>query len=144
MQAPETWTNETVYLLEGPVKDDFEHTIKITVENSAGNAPLVDYADWQVERQRHALPDARLLESGLECLGNDRSAYQALLKWSTSDQRTLFHHLCYLKTGVTAYHITASSTEATRHQFEPQFQSIFRSFRPNNPLRARRSEAPDS
>lgn len=138
IRAPESWTNETVYLLEGPVEDDFQHTIKIEVEQSARNISLVDYADWQVERQRHALPHARLLESGVESVPDNRSTYQALLMWSPSGGRTLFHHLCYVKSGRVAYHLTASSTEATRHQFEPQFRSIFRSFRPHEPLFVRR------
>lgn len=56
------WEDKTVCTLAGPVTDEFQHNIIVTVDPELEVSTLRDYADWNIESVLEELKACRLLK----------------------------------------------------------------------------------
>lgn len=138
LRLQDGWDNETVYVLEGPVEDDLQHTIQVNVDPDAGDVAVIDYADMQIEGQKNTLKGCRLLMKRFTQLDNEMRAYRAIFVWYPTEDRRLYQDQFYVVHGGVGYRLTASFTKKTRKTLGPRVERAFRSFDPHPPLRDRR------
>lgn len=138
LRLQDGWQNETVYVLEGPVEDDLQHTIQINVDPNAGGIAVIDYADMQIEGQKSTLRGCRLLMKRFTQLDNEMRAYRAIFDWYPTEERRVYQDHFYVVYDDIGYRLTANFTKKTRKTLGPKVERAFRSFDPHLPLRSRR------
>ena len=138
MELQEGWQNETVYVLEGPVEDDLQHTLQINVDPDAGDIAVIDYADVQIEAQKNTLRGCRLLVKRFTHLDNDMRAYRAIFVWYPTEERRVYQDQFFVVHEEIGYRLSANFTKKTRKTLGPKVERALRSFEPHPPLRNRR------
>jgi len=138
LRLQDGWQNETVYVLEGPMEDDLQHTIQIDVDPDAGNIAVIDYADMQIKGQKNTVKGCRLLMKRFTKLDNEMRAYRAILVWYPTEERRVYQDQFFVVHDGVGYRLTANFTKKTRKTLGPKVERAFRSFDPHLPLRNRR------
>lgn len=128
------WQSETVYVLEGPTVDGFQHTLQVSVDSDAGDITVVDYADLQIDLQIETLDEADLLDKWMTKLDNEMPAYRALFAWTVADERRLYQDQLYLVHKNVGYRLSFSSTPKSRDLLRPQFERVMQTIEPCPPL----------
>lgn len=132
------WDNETVYVLEGPLEDDLQHTLQVNVDVDAGDIPVIDYADMQIEAQKNTLKGCRLLMKRFTRLENEMRAYRAIFVWYPAEERRVYQDQFFVVHSGIGYRLSANFTKKTRKTLGPKVERAIRSFDPHPPLRDRR------
>ena len=138
MDLQEGWQNETVYVLEGPVEDDLQHTLQISVDPDAGDIAVIDYADVQIEAQKNTLRGCRLLMKRYTYLDGERRAYRAIFVWYPTEDRRIYQDQFFVVHEEIGYRLSANFTKKTRKTLGPKVERALRGFEPHAPLRDRR------
>lgn len=127
---PETWQDHSVYVLAGPVADDLQHTLTISVEQDLPVDSLLDYVDWQLASLEDALQGFQLLKREPVTLNNGMPAYRVVCRWSPIEQRPLYQEHLYLLQEQTGYKLTATFTKKTRRTLGPAVARMMLGFEP--------------
>lgn len=138
MRLQDGWQNETVYVLEGPVEDELQHTIQVNVDPDAGDIAVIDYADMQIKGQKESLRGCRLLVKRYTHLDNDMRAYRAIFVWYPTEDRRVYQDQFYVVHEGGGYRLTANFTKKTRKTLGPKVERALRNFEPHAPLQNRR------
>lgn len=131
------WQSDTVYVLEGPTVDGFQHTLQVSVDPNAGDIAVVDYADLQIDLQIDGLSEGELLEKWITKLDNEMPAYRALFTWTAAEARRLYQDQLYFVHKHVGYKLSFSSTPKSRDLLGPQMERVMQTIEPRPPLRNR-------
>ena len=124
------WTDETVYILGGPVTDGVQHNITIHVEPDVPTEALLDYADAQIQSLEAQLQQCRVLKRDQVELDMGLPAYRAIFTWYPAKDQRLYQEQLYVLHQQTGYTLTATFTTKTRKTLGPQVERIMLSFTP--------------
>jgi hypothetical protein len=130
MKLYEEWDDKTIYTITGPVTDDVQHNIIISVDRDVQVSTLRDYADWNVASLLGELRACRLLKQDQVRLSNGLPAYRAIFSWWPSDEQHIYLEQIYLLAGTTGYKVTATFTKRTRKTLGTAVERIMFSFTP--------------
>jgi hypothetical protein len=130
MDQPASWTDETVYLLRGPVDDGMQHSITVTCDRDPQADDLDAYADPRVREAVNALQDATVLMDDTITLDSGHDARRYILRWRV-DQRELYQQNLCLLAGNMGFILSASFTADSRKTVGPEVDAVMRSFTPN-------------
>lgn len=132
------WNSTTVYRLEGPRIDDFQHTIQITVDPDVGDPAVADYASQRIEQKKASLQDGRVLRRARTRIDSGRPAYWVLLSVQSPEGDPRYQEECYVLHEGVGYQLSAQFTPKTHSKMGPVIRSIFDRFSPQLPLQHRR------
>ena len=137
LSVGDLWCNDTAYRLEGPVQDNFQHVIRISVNPEVGEMSVVDYAERRVAQQTASLDPGDLLARSRTKLDNGRPASRCIFSLTSGDDRLLYQEDWYVVHHGVGYRLSAQFTEHSLPVVGPTVEHIFRSFAPHLPLRRR-------
>ena len=126
----EDWQDQTLYTLTGPVTDDIQHNLIISVDREVQVSTLRDYADWNVESVLGELKACRLLKQDEIKLANGMPAYRAIFSWWPTDTLRIYQEQIVLLAGTTGFKLTATFTKKTRRTLGPAVERMILSFTP--------------
>lgn len=115
----EDWEDKTIYTLTGPVTDDIQHNVIITVDKDPAADNVLEYADLQISTLEKELKSCLLLKRGEIKLTNGTGAYEAIYSWYPTDELRIYQHQIFVLVEKTAYKMTASFTKKTRQTIGP-------------------------
>jgi hypothetical protein len=132
MLQPEAWSDETVYLLRGPVSDGLQHSITVTCDRDPQTASLNDYADPRAEEAVGALENAVLLLNDTITLDSGTPARRYIIRWTINDRTLYQQNVCLLAHDM-GFLLSASFTDASRREVGEEVEAVMRSFQPVSP-----------
>jgi hypothetical protein len=126
----EEWEDKTIYTVTGPVTDQMQHNLIISVDKEVQVATLRDYADWNVDSVLGELRACRLLKQDQVRLSNGLPAYRVIFSWWPSDDLRVYLEQVYLLAGKTGFKLTATFSKKTRRTLGPAVEKMMLSFTP--------------
>jgi len=130
IDQPKEWQDRTIHTLIGPIEDDIQHNILITIDENVPFDSLLDYADWQITAMEESLKGCRLLKREEILLNNGLPAYRAVFRWYPSDSLRVYQDHIFVLVDKTAYKLTTTFTKKTRKTLGPAVERILLSFQP--------------
>lgn len=134
----DSWDSDTTYRLEGPIEDDLQHVILISVDPKVENATMVDYAGRRIEQQMSVLNQGKLLARSRTKLDNGIPASRAVFSIMSGNDQQLYQEDWYLIHREVGYRLSSRFTKQSLPVVGPTVERLFRSFEPHLPLRCRR------
>lgn len=129
IQRPEGWNQNTVHLILGPVADNIQHSIIVTVDEDLDCKRLEDYAQMQVNALEQQLIGYRLLKREDISLLDGTPAHKIVFRWDPTDQFPIYQEQIYIFSDGMGYKITASFSRKTRKVYGRDIEKIMLSFR---------------
>ena len=129
MLQPEAWSDETVYLLRGPVSDGLQHSITVTCDRNPQTDSLDDYADPRMDEAMDALENAVLLLDDTITLDSDTPARRYIIRWTVNNRTLYQQNVCLLANNM-GFLLSASFTDASRREVGEEVEAVMRSFVP--------------
>ena len=130
LQMREGWYDRTAFVIEGPYEHDLQHTLTISVDDTVGAIPLIEFASVQLQTQVDTLRGCRLLREGPTRLQDETAAYQATFVWYPTDERRLYQEQLVVVHEGMGYKLAANFTKKTRKTLGPAVMRSMRSFQP--------------
>jgi len=126
----EGWQDRTIYTFTGPLDDDFQHTVTVSVDPEAEVEALLDYADVQIRVLETKLKGWRLLLKEKIKLNNGLPAYRTVAVWYPAEDLRLYLEQLYVLHQQTGYIVTATFTKKTRETLGPKVERMMLGFEP--------------
>ena len=126
----EDWEDSTIYTLTGPVTDNIQHNVIITIDKEPAFDDLVEYADFHIKTLEKELKSCMLLKRGETKLTNGTNAYEAIFSWYPTDELRIYQHQIFVLIEKVAYKMTASFTKKTRQTIGPAVERMMLSLNP--------------
>lgn len=130
MPLPEGWSDQTVYILTGPVTGGIQHNITINVDDKVGAISLVDYVDWQLRSLSTELKGYDLLKKEAVTLDCGIEAYRVVYRWQPAEERTLYQEQVYVVHQETGYKLTTTFSKKTRQMLGASIGETMLQFAP--------------
>lgn len=124
------WKDKTMYTIAGPVSDEMQHNILITMDDDSEFDNVYDYAEWQIESLESSLPSCLLLKRGDKTLDCGIKAYEAVFRWLPTDEKKIYQQQIYVMHNKIGYTLTASFSKVTKRIYGPMVQRMMLSFNP--------------
>jgi hypothetical protein len=118
------WEDKTIYTLTGPVTDNIQHNVIITIDKEPAFDDLVEYADFHIKTLEEELKSCMLLKKGETKLTNGTDAYEAVFSWYPTDELRIYQHQIFVLVEKVAYKMTASFTKKTRQTIGPAVERM--------------------
>lgn len=118
------WEDKTIYTLTGPVTDDIQHNVILTIDREPASDNVIDYADLQITTLEKELKSCMLLKRGETKLTNGTDAYEAVFSWYPTDELRIYQHQIFVLEEKVAYKMTASFTKKTRKTIGPSVERM--------------------
>jgi hypothetical protein len=126
------WTDETLFILQGPVRDGLSHRMTIARIDGPVPSSVEQVADEQVPAVTAAFSEAEVLEKKTLRLECGVAARRVSVTWTPGDRA---RHLeqWYVRAAAGAYVLSACFTPTTRPVLAPQVERMVRTFDPSSP-----------
>jgi hypothetical protein len=129
LSLPPGWTDQTLHILAGPIEDDVQHTITVSIERDV-EEDLEAYASRQIDAMAVQLKSVSVLKREVVALASGSRAVRAVLDWHPTDERRVVQEfVCTLK-GTTAFRLTATFSAGSFESLGPEVEAILHSFEP--------------
>ena len=120
----EEWEDKTIYTLTGPVTDNIQHNVILTIDKEPLFDDVVEYADFHIKTLEKELKSCILLKRGETKLTNGTEAYEAIFSWYPTDEVRIYQHQIFVMMDKLAYKMTASFTKKTRQTIGPAVERM--------------------
>lgn len=129
ISLPEAWTDQSVYMFNGPEVNGFQHTLTLVVDAVLLDNDLEAFAQERLETQLSSTPGMEILKQEMKALPNGNEACEAVIKWVPVDGTIIFQKRVYMIIDEVGYSFTANFTKQTIKTIGLQVDQIIGSFK---------------
>lgn len=128
LDLPDSWTDQTLHTLVGPVVDDHQHAVLIASGEIDGDPPLAELAAQQIAGFERSMPGAQVLASGPLDMLDGTPAHRVIFSMPNEAAERLYAEQIYVRANATLYMLTATFTRLSRQTIGERVERVMRSF----------------